>query len=280
MTAFENIASPLARAAHTATATSRTGVDAVAKLLKIDHVLGHAPRELSNGQKQRTALARALVASPQAAAARRSLAQCRCQAALRDAARTAAAAAPARRRPSSMSPRTTRRRWRWPTASPSCAAAIRAGRRRPRTIYRNPATVERRAAVRRSRPSISPRRRSAADGTHRAGRRQGCHRPRPMRIGPGKRVTVGVRPEAVAVVEPGAGAISRPRSMAVTPLNERTVLLLADRGRRRDPGLAAVLGEPRFRTRTATVMVALRSRRNVICSTARPARASLAGGAA
>ena len=39
-------------------------MDKVAKLLKIDHVLGHAPRELSNGQKQRTALARALAAEP------------------------------------------------------------------------------------------------------------------------------------------------------------------------------------------------------------------------
>src|SRR4029079_13327521 len=33
-------------------------------LLKIEHVLGHAPRELSNGQKQRTALARALIGNP------------------------------------------------------------------------------------------------------------------------------------------------------------------------------------------------------------------------
>ena len=36
----------------------------VAKLLKIGHVLQHAPRELSNGQKQRAALARALVSDP------------------------------------------------------------------------------------------------------------------------------------------------------------------------------------------------------------------------
>ncbi len=42
----------------------RTGVEQVAKLLKIGHVLGHAPRALSNGQKQRTALARALVGDP------------------------------------------------------------------------------------------------------------------------------------------------------------------------------------------------------------------------
>ena len=67
-------------------------------LLKIDHVLGHAPRELSNGQKQRTALARALVAAAQGAAARRSPAQCRCQAALRDAPGTAAPAAHLQRR--------------------------------------------------------------------------------------------------------------------------------------------------------------------------------------
>ena len=40
-------------------------VAAVADLLRISHVLGHAPKELSNGQKQRTALARALVGRPQ-----------------------------------------------------------------------------------------------------------------------------------------------------------------------------------------------------------------------
>lgn len=60
---FDNIASPLA-ARDTPQGKLKEQVGAVARMLKIDHVLGHAPRELSNGQKQRTALARALVAQP------------------------------------------------------------------------------------------------------------------------------------------------------------------------------------------------------------------------
>ncbi|MFO1034906.1 MAG: ABC transporter ATP-binding protein [Hyphomicrobiales bacterium] len=63
MSAAENIASPL-RAAKASEDKVSAGIARVAKLLKIDHVLGHAPRELSNGQKQRTALARALAAEP------------------------------------------------------------------------------------------------------------------------------------------------------------------------------------------------------------------------
>lgn len=63
MSAAENIATPL-RAAGASESAVSAGVAKVAKLLKIDHVLGHAPRELSNGQKQRTALARALAAEP------------------------------------------------------------------------------------------------------------------------------------------------------------------------------------------------------------------------
>ncbi|MDO9414629.1 ABC transporter ATP-binding protein [Pararhizobium sp.] len=63
MSAYDNIASPL-----TATRSSKdaiaAGVNKVAKLLKIDHVLSHHPKALSNGQKQRTALARALAGSP------------------------------------------------------------------------------------------------------------------------------------------------------------------------------------------------------------------------
>ena len=63
MTAFENIASPLL-ASKSARAKIQSGVEHVARLLKIDHVLTHTPRALSNGQKQRTALARALAGAP------------------------------------------------------------------------------------------------------------------------------------------------------------------------------------------------------------------------
>ena len=63
MSAFENIASPLAARRSTSGRIGSAVAD-IARLLKIDHVLSHLPRALSNGQKQRTALARALVAQP------------------------------------------------------------------------------------------------------------------------------------------------------------------------------------------------------------------------
>lgn len=63
MDAFTNIAAPLTARRQTRTQMQAT-VGAVARLLKIDHVLHHKPKELSNGQKQRTALARALSGQP------------------------------------------------------------------------------------------------------------------------------------------------------------------------------------------------------------------------
>lgn len=63
MNAFENIASPL-RARGAKEAEIKKRVEDVAALLRIGHVLSHLPRQLSNGQKQRTSLARSLVHGP------------------------------------------------------------------------------------------------------------------------------------------------------------------------------------------------------------------------
>ena len=63
LNAYANIASPL-EARGLAQAEIRQRVEQIAALLRIGHVLGHFPRELSNGQKQRTSLARALVRGP------------------------------------------------------------------------------------------------------------------------------------------------------------------------------------------------------------------------
>jgi len=63
MSAFDNIAAPLTARRRGAQAL-REAVEALASLLKIGHVLEQTPRALSNGQKQRTALARALAGAP------------------------------------------------------------------------------------------------------------------------------------------------------------------------------------------------------------------------
>ncbi|MGO9423671.1 ABC transporter ATP-binding protein [Roseiarcus sp.] len=63
MTAYENIASPL-RSRHVPEAEVGTRVHDTARMLRIDHVLDHLPKALSQGQKQRTALARSLVGRP------------------------------------------------------------------------------------------------------------------------------------------------------------------------------------------------------------------------
>lgn len=61
MSAFDNIASPLKQKGLDRDEIDRRVRD-TASMLKIEHVLSHNPGALSNGQKQRTALARALVA--------------------------------------------------------------------------------------------------------------------------------------------------------------------------------------------------------------------------
>ncbi len=63
LSAFDNIASPL-KARGMAAGDIDGRVHEVARLLKIDHVLHHQPKALSNGQKQRTSLCRALAANP------------------------------------------------------------------------------------------------------------------------------------------------------------------------------------------------------------------------
>ena len=63
LNAYANIASPL-EARGLAQAEIKERVEKIAAMLRIGHVLGHLPRELSNGQKQRTSLARALVRGP------------------------------------------------------------------------------------------------------------------------------------------------------------------------------------------------------------------------
>ncbi len=63
MRAYENIASPL-RAKNAPESEIENKVKEIADLLKIGHVLNQFPKELSNGQKQRTSLARSLVNKP------------------------------------------------------------------------------------------------------------------------------------------------------------------------------------------------------------------------
>ncbi len=65
LTAFENIAFPL-RAAGRPDAQVRERVAAVAKVLRIEHLLGKRPSALSGGDMQRVTIGRALVRRPEA----------------------------------------------------------------------------------------------------------------------------------------------------------------------------------------------------------------------
>lgn len=64
MDAQTNIAAALTARRMDKASIAQT-VTKVARMLKIEHVLHHKPKELSNGQKQRTSLARALAGAPE-----------------------------------------------------------------------------------------------------------------------------------------------------------------------------------------------------------------------
>lgn len=63
-TGYENIASPLV-IKKVADAEIRERVEAIAGTLQISHVLGRLPKTMSGGEKQRVALGRALIRTPQ-----------------------------------------------------------------------------------------------------------------------------------------------------------------------------------------------------------------------
>ncbi len=65
LTAFDNIAFPLRAVGHP-DAQVRERVDAVAKVLRIEHLLGKRPSALSGGDMQRVTIGRALVRRPEA----------------------------------------------------------------------------------------------------------------------------------------------------------------------------------------------------------------------
>lgn len=224
MTAFENIASPLRASSRNGVAE---GVGRVARLLKIDHVLSHAPRELSNGQKQRTSLARALAASPKLLLLDDPLRNV--DAKLRFEMRLEL---PRLLRQSGSAVLYVTQDYKEAMALADRIAVLQGGTfeqiATPEEIYEAPSSL----AVARlfGDPAINiaqSRVESAADGASVA--IAGAHIP----LGPryrayaGSAVTVGIRPEAVDIAgRPDASGALSAVVEAVTPLNERTVLLL------------------------------------------------------
>lgn len=227
MSAADNIATPLQASGAEASAVKR-GVDKVAKLLKIDHVLGHAPRELSNGQKQRTALARALAAEPRILLLDDPLRNV--DAKLRFEMRLEL---PRLLRQSGATVLYVTQDYKEAMALADRIAVLAGGRfvqvAPPDKIYLEPVnlnvarlfgdpsinTVTSRIELKKGQPvaliggvavDVNPRYAALA----------------------GRDVTFGVRPEAVSIVKGGKGLAAK--VAAVTPLNERTVLLLSTGG--------------------------------------------------
>ena len=228
MSASENIATPLRAAGATEDAV-RAGVAKVAKLLKIDHVLGHAPRELSNGQKQRTALARALAAEPKILLLDDPLRNV--DAKLRFEMRLEL---PRLLRQSGATVLYVTQDYKEAMALADRIAVLAGGRfiqtAAPEDIYMRPATLG--VARHFGDPSINTAETTIAVESGTASVTLGGVKvavDRAYGAFAGRDVTFGVRPEAVDVMS-GNGAGLAATVMAVTPLNERTVLLLQSDG--------------------------------------------------
>jgi multiple sugar transport system ATP-binding protein len=226
--AAENIAIPL-RAHGPTESAIKSGVDKVAKLLKIDHVLDHAPRELSNGQKQRTALARALVANPKILLLDDPLRNV--DAKLRFEMRLEL---PRLLRQSGSTVLYVTQDYKEAMALADRIAVLSGGRfvqiATPDDIYRAPATLG--VARLFGDPSIN-----VIDVTPRLNGKdviadimgEDVRLARGFAATAGHDMTLGIRPEAITV-GPVRGAALTADVLAVTPFNERTVLLLRSKG--------------------------------------------------
>lgn len=224
LSAAENIATPL-RAQGKSAEGVRAGIDRVARLLKIDHVLGHAPRELSNGQKQRTALARALAAEPRILLLDDPLRNV--DAKLRFEMRLEL---PRLLRQSGATVLYVTQDYKEAMALADRIAVLAGGHfvqvASPEDIYTRPATLG--VARLFGDPAINTA--STAIEMHEGkpavkigGRVIGLEAGHASRTG--QTVTFGVRPEAVSILPAGSDGL-KAKVVAVTPLNERTVLLL------------------------------------------------------
>lgn len=221
--AFENIATPLRARAQSA-AQIKEGVARVAKLLKIDHVLGHAPRQLSNGQKQRTALARALASSPKLLLLDDPLRNV--DAKLRFEMRLEL---PRLLREAKSTVLYVTQDYKEAMALADRIAVLAHGKfvqvASPEEIYRHPATVN--VARLFGDPTINLIETVVGEGATIGLAGETVEIDKTYARLKGRSVTFGVRPEAVELV---SGAGLKAQVMAVTPLNERTVLLLQTKG--------------------------------------------------
>jgi multiple sugar transport system ATP-binding protein len=227
MSAEQNIASPLV--ARNASAQAITaGVNEVAKLLKIDHVMGHSPRELSNGQKQRTALARALAAKPKILLLDDPLRNV--DAKLRFEMRLEL---PRLLRQKGATVLYVTQDYKEAMALADRIAVLHGGRfiqvAAPEDIYMRPATLN--VARLFGDPAINTAETKVevkAKAPHVTIFGATVPLPKAYATWVGHEVTFGVRPEAV-VIETAKGSLPA-EVMAVTPLNERVVLLLKSAG--------------------------------------------------